>query len=133
MARLKRRTVFGRPLQVTVRPMLSDRCLSCLSVTLVYCSQTVGWIKMPLGTEVCLGARNTVLDGDPTPSTERGVQQAPTFRPMSIVAKRSPILATAELLFHFHVPPPSLSHIAAPDLCSVSCSHSVSDTSVKRL
>ena len=29
----------------TVRPMLSDRCpvcLSCLSVTLVYCGQTVG-------------------------------------------------------------------------------------------
>ena len=35
--------------------MLSDRCLSCLSVclyvciTLVYCDQTVGWIKMKLG------------------------------------------------------------------------------------
>jgi len=26
-----------------------------LSVTLVYCGQTVWWIKMPLGTEVCLG------------------------------------------------------------------------------
>jgi len=33
----------------TVRPVLSDRCLSCLSVTLVYCGQTVGWIKMKLG------------------------------------------------------------------------------------
>ena len=35
--------------------MLSDRCLSCpscLSVTLVYCGQTFGRIKMPLGTEV---------------------------------------------------------------------------------
>ena len=30
--------------------MLSDHCLSCLSITLVYCGQTVGWIKMPLGT-----------------------------------------------------------------------------------
>jgi len=33
--------VFGRPLQLTVRPMLRDRCLSCLSVclpiTLGYC------------------------------------------------------------------------------------------------
>jgi len=29
-------------------------CLSCLSVTLVYCGQTVGWIKMPLGMEVGL-------------------------------------------------------------------------------
>jgi len=41
----------------TVRPMLSGRCLSVLSVclpvlsvTLVYCGQTVGWIKMKLGT-----------------------------------------------------------------------------------
>jgi len=37
----------------TVRPMLSVRCLSvCLSVTLVYCGQTVGWIKMKLGMQV---------------------------------------------------------------------------------
>jgi len=37
--------------------MLSDCCpvLSCLYVTLVYCGQTVGWIKIPLGTEVGLG------------------------------------------------------------------------------
>jgi len=38
--------------------MLSDRCLSvlsCLSVTLVYCGQTVGWIKMKLGVQVGLG------------------------------------------------------------------------------
>jgi len=37
----------------TVHRMLSDRCLSvclsCLSVTLVYCGQTVGWIKIKLG------------------------------------------------------------------------------------
>jgi len=31
-------------------------CLSvCLSVTLVYCGQTVGWIKMKLDMEVGLG------------------------------------------------------------------------------
>ena len=45
-----RNAVLGRPLQVTVRPMLRDRCaacLVCLSVTLVYCCQTVGWIKIP--------------------------------------------------------------------------------------
>jgi len=51
---------FGR-----FRPILSDRCLSCLSVTLVYCGQRVGWIKIPLGTEVGLGAGHSVLDGDP--------------------------------------------------------------------
>jgi len=37
-----------------------------------------------------------VLDGDLSPPTERG-RAAPTFRPMSIVAKRWPISATAEL------------------------------------
>jgi len=57
--------------------MLSDRCLSCpvclsvcpsvLSVTLMYCNQTVGCIKMKLGTVVCLGPGHIVLDGDPVP------------------------------------------------------------------
>jgi len=39
-----------------------------------------------------------VLDGDLVPQ-RKGAQQPPTFRPMSIVAKQSPISATAELLF----------------------------------
>jgi len=46
--------------------MLSDRYLSvlsiCLSVTLVYCGQTVGWIKMKLGMEVGLAPGQIVLD-----------------------------------------------------------------------
>ena len=48
--------------------MLSDRCLSylsLLSVTLVYCSQTVGWIRMALGVEIGLGLGDIVLDWDP--------------------------------------------------------------------
>jgi len=57
-----------------------------------------GWIKMPPGTEVGLGPGHTVLDGDPALPLRKGAQQPPTFRLMSIVAKRSPILATAELL-----------------------------------
>ena len=77
--------------------MLSDRCLSCLSVTLVYCGQTVGWIKMPLSMEVGLGLGHVALDGDPAPPTERGTA-APTFWPMYIVVKRSPVSATAQLL-----------------------------------
>jgi len=51
----------------TVRPMLSDRYpvgLSCRSVSLVYCGQTVGWIKVPLGMEVDLGPDDIVLDGE---------------------------------------------------------------------
>ena len=59
----------------------------------VYCGQTAGWIKMPLGSEVDLGPFHIVLDGNP----------APDFRPMSIVAKRSPISATAEHMFNIGV------------------------------
>ena len=61
-------------------------CLSCLSVTLVYCSQTIGQIKMKLGLPAGLGPGHIVLDGDPAPLSKRG--QTPNFRPMSIVAKR---------------------------------------------
>jgi len=71
---------FGLPLQVTVRTMLCDRCLSCLSVTLVYCGQAVGYFKMPLATEVGLGPGDAVLDGDPAPGAERGTA-APLFGP----------------------------------------------------
>ena len=37
----------------------------------VYCGQTAGWIKMPLGTEVGLGSGHSVLDGDPAPSPQK--------------------------------------------------------------
>jgi len=63
----------------------------------VYCGQTAGWIKMPLGMEVALGPGDIVLDGDPAPR-KGGTAAPPTFRPMSVVAKWSPISATAELL-----------------------------------
>ena len=43
---------------------LNLSCLSVLSVTLVYCSQTVGWIRMSLGLEVGLRPGHIVLDGD---------------------------------------------------------------------
>jgi len=73
--------------------MLSVRCLSCLSVlsvTLEYCGQTVGSIKMKLAMEVGFGPGDFVLDGDPAP---RKGAQPPNFRPMLVVAKRSPISA----------------------------------------
>jgi len=59
--------------------MLSDRCpvLSCLPVTLVYCGQTVGWMKMPLGTDIDLG---------PSQLPRKGAQELPSFRRMSVVA-----------------------------------------------
>ena len=46
----------------------------------VYCGQTAGWIKMPLGTEVNLGAGDAVLDGVAAPP-KKGT--APSFRFMS--------------------------------------------------
>ena len=47
-------------------------CLSYLSVTLVYSSQTVGWINMKLGTHGGLGPGDFVLDGDPAPPPQKG-------------------------------------------------------------
>jgi len=61
--------------------MLSDRCLSvlfCLSVTLVYCGQTVGWIKIKFGMQVGLCPGHIVLDGDPAPP-QKGTQPTPQF------------------------------------------------------
>jgi len=42
-------------------------CPVCLSVTLVYCGQMVGRIKMKLGRQVGLVPGHIVLDGDPAP------------------------------------------------------------------
>jgi len=56
---------------------------------------------MKLGTEVSVGSGDIVLDETQLlPPKKKGAQQPrPTSRPMPIVAKRSPISATAELLF----------------------------------
>jgi len=58
-----------------LRPMLSNRCLSCpvcLSVMLVCYGQMVGWIKMKLGVQVGLGPGHIVLDGDPARPPPKG-------------------------------------------------------------
>jgi len=52
---------------------------------------------MPLGKAVGLGPGHTVLDSEPVGTQRPPQQPLPTFRPMSIVAKRSPISAIAEL------------------------------------
>jgi len=46
--------------------------LSVLSVTLMYCGQTVEWIKMKLGMQVGLGPGHIVLDGDPALAPPKG-------------------------------------------------------------
>jgi len=55
-----------------------------------------GSIKMLHGMVVDLGPGYIVLDGAQLPPPER--KAAPLFRAMSVVAKWSPISATAELL-----------------------------------
>jgi len=62
----------------------------------VYCGQTAGWIKTPLGTEVDLGPCHFVLDRFPAIG-EIG-KQTPSFRPIPIVATVA-ISATAKLLY----------------------------------
>jgi len=57
----------------TVRRMLSD-CLSVLpcpvlSIMLVYCGQTVGWIMTKFGMEVGLDPSDIMLDGNPAPGS----------------------------------------------------------------
>jgi len=44
----------------------------------VYCGQTAGWIKMPLGSEVDLGPGH--MDGDPAPP-QKGHSSSPLFGP----------------------------------------------------
>ena len=73
--------------------MLSHRCrslcLSVLSVTLVYCGQTVGY-SIDQDETWHAGRprpwRHIVLDGEPAPLPQRGTAH-PQFRPISVVAK----------------------------------------------
>ena len=91
--------------------MLSDRCmsvvsclsvcLSCLSVTLVYCSQTIGWNRDETWHGIGLGPRHIVLEGSHSyqhKNYHRACARCTEPRPISVVAKRSPISTTAEYL-----------------------------------
>ena len=65
--------VFGRPFVKQFALCYQTIVLTaCLSVTLAYCGQTAGWIKMPLGLEVGLGPVDFVLDWNPAPSPQKG-------------------------------------------------------------
>ena len=57
-----------------------------------------GWMKMPLGTEVDLGPGHIVLDGVPA-LRERGTAAPPPLFGPCLLWPRSPISATAELLY----------------------------------
>jgi len=65
----------------------------------VYCGQTAGWMQAPLGTEVDLGPGHIVLDGVPA-LLEGGTVAPPLFSVYPcLLWPRSPISATAELLY----------------------------------
>jgi len=76
-------------------------CLSCLPVCNVGVLWPNGWMDKDAtwygGIGLGPGDVVLVLDGDQATPTER-CTTAPTFRDMSVVAKRSAISATAELL-----------------------------------
>jgi len=64
----------------------------------VYCGQTAGWLKTPLGTEVDLGSGHIVLAGDPANSPAKRARSPPRFGPC-LLWPRSAVSATTELIF----------------------------------
>jgi len=65
---------FVKQFTLSYRTVILSVCLSVsLSVTLVYCGQTVRWIRMKPGMQVGLDPGHIVLDRDPTPP-KKGAQ-----------------------------------------------------------
>jgi len=89
------RRPFVKRFALCYRTVVRPVCL-----TFVCCGQTVGWIKMPLGTEVRLGPGHIVLDGDPAlPHPERGTGTPPYFLAHVYCGQTVAHLSTAELLW----------------------------------
>jgi len=78
--------VFGRPFVKWFALCYRTIVLSVLPVTLVYCGQMLGRIKMKLGIQVGLGPGHIVLDRNPAPPPPKG-HSPPNFRPISPAAK----------------------------------------------
>jgi len=87
----KRSLKNGSPYAIGPLSVCLSLCLSvlscpvlsvCLTVTLVYCGQTVGSIKMKLGMPVGLRPGHIVLHGDPAPPPQKGGRvPSPLFSP----------------------------------------------------
>jgi len=82
-----RLSIFGRPFvkqfalcyqTVNVCPACPV-CPVCLSVVLVYCGQTVGWIKMKLGMQVGLGPWSHCVRWRPSSPSTIGEAEPPQF------------------------------------------------------
>jgi len=76
-------------------------CMSCPVITFVHCGHR--WMDQDETWHACRSRTwpHCVRQGPSSPST-KGAQPL-TFRPMSVVAKRSPISATAEHLLNLYV------------------------------
>jgi len=98
---LNRFSRFWATVCKTVHPMLRDRCPVCLSVCNVGVLWPNGWMDQDA---TWYGGRprpmRHCVRWGPSSSPRKWPQQTPLIRPMSILAKRSPISATAELLLH---------------------------------
>ena len=87
-----------------------------MSLHSIYCGQTAGWIKTPLGTEIDLGPSHIVLDGDPAPP-RKGHSSPPLFGPCLYCGHGRPSQlllsschtahSTASIYFTMVRPPPS--------------------------
>jgi len=103
--------IIGWPLHVTVRPMLSDRCLSvCLSVLSV-CNVGILWPNGWMDQDATwygggLGPGDIVLDGDPAPLRKGAQQPPPLFGPCLLWSNGCPAqqLLSSFLLSGVYVP-----------------------------
>jgi len=72
--------IFGRPfVKRFTLCYQTGVCLSVLPVMLMlmYCGQTIGWIKMKFGMQVGLGTGHILVDGDPAPLPPKGQSPRP--------------------------------------------------------
>jgi len=107
------------PVTSPLRHGLCYRTIVLCPVTLVYCGQMVGWIRISLGREVGLDPSNTELDGDPAALMERGnalphfsahvyrTEDAGPYKPRTsrtgqCMNRASAILATSALVYSTH-------------------------------
>ena len=94
--------------------------LSVLSVTLVYCGQTVGWIRMPLGMEVGLGPGDIVLDEDPATTQKWAQKSRPLFGPCLLWPSGRPSQQLLSSCYNFLAKAQFISTYFL-QICTISC------------
>ena len=70
--------IYGRRLCLRLYNTASVQYASHVYCGHACCGQAAGWLKIPLGIEIGLGAGHIVLDRDPVPP-KKGAQQPRTF------------------------------------------------------